>query len=268
MKVELNTLDDSASKYETYILTRNIEYLPDYSTGMHDSGYDEDEDSASNLLKIETVFIIRCPKSYKSEQLIECTAFTLHNENWDFEPQENWNVSCDSVERYPFEPPVELLALNNLSLQDFSMNSELTCWSIHWYVSGQFDVEKDFLLDGWYLDFYLQDDGQVTETEWRNLVWPESILTKIQSYRSSDFTIYPFAFNKKDFHARIKIGSILSKKVAPLHPDDIARLNCEALSQLLNSSNESSIDSLRNQLVAINSGATQGWLVMKPAFDA
>lgn len=251
-------MEESRSPYETYILSQNIEYLPDYSIGEDDSGYEEDEVSASDLLKLETVFIFRCPEGYKAEQILESTGITLHNENWDYETRENLDISSDIVERYPSNPPAELLELSNLSLQEFSSNSDLTCWSIHWYVSGQFDVERDLMLFGWYLDFYLANNRQIPATEWQNFAWPESVFTKILSYSSATFTYYPFVFNKRDYFARIKKDSMLSKKVAPLHPDDVARLNCQALSHLLIPSSELTIDSLMTQLEKINSGATQG----------
>lgn len=70
-------MEESRSPYETYILSQNIEYLPDYSIGEDDSGYEEDEVSASDLLKLETVFIFRCPEGYKAEQILESTGITL-----------------------------------------------------------------------------------------------------------------------------------------------------------------------------------------------
>jgi len=259
-------MKESQSTYEIYILSKIIQYFPDHSIDQKNFESNADEDTPE-LLRLETIFILSNQDSYIAEQVLESTGITLQNEMLASEIWEDLEITSDDVEKYPFDPPLELLELNDLSLDEFLSKSNLTCWSIHWYVSGPFNGEKALIFDGWYLDFYQATKHQMPESEWSNFVWPESILTKTLSYRSTAFTDYPFEFDENHYFARVRNDSILGEKITPLHPDDFARLNCEALSYLLTSSNELPIDSLRTQLEDINLGATQGFLFLRKDFD-
>jgi hypothetical protein len=255
-------MKESQSSYETYILSTNIDYLPTNSSDEDDFVSDEDEVNSADLLKLETVFILALPNGYNAKQVLGCTGITLHTDSdiwWD----DNLDISSDYVEAYPFDPPLELLELNKLSLQEFSARSEFTCWSIHWYVNGPFTEYDDMALDDWYLNYYFENNQQMPESEWKNFVWPETILVKTLSFRSTTYTDYPFMLNNVEFVARIMNDSELSKRVLPLHPDDFATLNRDLLSSLLALSSDSSLDALKIQLEKINLGATQGFLLVK-----